>query len=220
MDVDSRKNQFKLYHCCKRRQILKCASILKSGGVIIYPTDTVYAIGCDPYLDDAVERIFEIKGRDKAKPFPILASNIEDIEKITLLDTIGKRLAKIFWPGALTIVSTLIDTRISTKVTAGKKTIAVRVPNNKCTIALLRHCKYLVGTSANNSGEKPYNSTSEVILSSLRGFDAILDGGNMKQPESTILDLSGPVPQITREGVISSEEIARVLSECELGYGF
>jgi len=77
----------------------------------------------------------------------------------------------------------------------------------------LKHCKYLVGTSANKSGENPSNSISEVILSSLRGFDAILDGGNNRQGSaSTILDLSGHVPKIIREGAISSEEIARVLS--------
>jgi len=212
MERDFRKNEFTVYRCCKRSEILKCASIVKTGGVIIYPTDTVYGIGCDPYSDEAVKRIFEIKGRNKANPFPILASNIQDIEKITLLGENAKRLAMAFWPGALTIISTLIDKRISTNVTAGKTTVGVRVPNNKCAMTLLKHCKYLVGTSANNSGEKPCNSISEVISSPLRGFDAVLDGGHTKQGESTILDLSEPVPRITREGVISSDEINRVLS--------
>jgi L-threonylcarbamoyladenylate synthase len=206
-------NKFKVYQCNKRGHTLKCASIVKTGGVIVYPTDTVYGIGCNPYLEEAVERIFEIKGRNKTNPFPILASNLQDIEKIALLGKIGKQLAKIFWPGALTIISTLIDTRISTKVTAGKTTVGVRVPDNKCAVALLKHCKYLVGTSANKSGENPSNSISEVILSSLRGFDAILDGGNIRQGSaSTILDLSGRVPKIIREGAITSEEIASVLS--------
>jgi L-threonylcarbamoyladenylate synthase len=213
MERGSGNNKFKVYQCNKRGHTLKCASIVKTGGVIVYPTDTVYGIGCNPYLEEAVERIFEIKGRNKTNPFPILASNLQDIEKIALLGKIGKQLAKIFWPGALTIISTLIDTRISTKVTAGKTTVGVRVPNNKCTVALLKHCKYLVGTSANKSGENPANSISEVILSSLRGFDAILDGGNIRHGSaSTILDLSGRVPKIIREGAISSEEIARVLS--------
>lgn len=213
MERESRNNKFKLYQCNKRGHTLKCASIVKTGGVIVYPTDTVYGIGCNPYLEESVERIFEIKGRNKANPFPILASNLQDIEKIALLGKIGKQLAKIFWPGALTIISTLIDTRISTKVTAGKTTVGVRVPDNKCTVALLKHCKYLVGTSANKSGENPSKSISEVILSSMRGFDAILDGGNIRNGSaSTILDLSGRVPKIIREGAISSEEIAKVLS--------
>jgi L-threonylcarbamoyladenylate synthase len=213
MERGSGNNKFKVYQCNRRGHTLKCASIIKTGGVIVFPTDTVYGIGCNPYLEEAVERIFEIKGRNKTNPFPILASNLQDIEKIALLGKIGKQLAKIFWPGALTIISTLIDTRISTKVTAGKTTVGVRVPNNKCAVALLKHCKYLVGTSANKSGENPSNSISEVILSSLRGFDAILDGGNIRQGSaSTILDLSGRVPKIIREGAITSEEIARVLS--------
>jgi L-threonylcarbamoyladenylate synthase len=213
MERGSGNNKFKVYQCNKRGHTLKCALIVKTGGVIVYPTDTVYGIGCNPYLEEAVERIFEIKGRNKTNPFPILASNLQDIEKIALLGKIGKQLAKIFWPGALTIISTLIDTRISTKVTAGKTTVGVRVPDNKCAVALLKHCKYLVGTSANKSGENPSNSISEVILSSLRGFDAILDGGNIRQGSaSTILDLSGRVPKIIREGAITSEEIARVLS--------
>lgn len=127
METDFRKNEFTVYRCCKREEILKCASIVKTGGVIVYPTDTVYGIGCDPFLDEAVERIFEIKGRNKANPFPILASNIQDIEKITLLGENGKRFTMAFWPGALTIISTLIDTRISTNVTAGKTTVGVRV---------------------------------------------------------------------------------------------
>jgi L-threonylcarbamoyladenylate synthase len=213
MERGSGNNKFKVYQCNKRGHTLKCASIVKTGGVIVYPTDTVYGIGCNPSLEEAVERIFEIKGRNKTNPFPILASNLQDIEKIALLGKIGKQLAKIFWPGALTIISTLIDTRISTKVTAGKTTVGVRVPNNKCAVALLKHCKYLVGTSANKSGENPSNSISEVILSSLRGFVAILDGGNIRQGSaSTILDLSRRVPKIIREGAITSEEIARVLS--------
>ncbi len=213
MERGSGNNKFKVYQCNKRGHTLKCASIVKTGGVIVYPTDTVYGIGCNPYLEEAVERIFEIKGRNKTNPFPILASNLQDIEKIALLGKIGKQLANILLPCALTIISTLIDTRISTKVTAGKTTVGVRVPDNKCAVALLKHCKYLVGTSANKSGENPSNSISEVILSSLRGFDAILDGGNIRQGSaSTILDLSGRVPKIIREGAISSEEIARVLS--------
>jgi len=216
LETGLRKNKFTVYCCSKRGHTLKCASIVKAGGVIVYPTDTVYGIGCNPYLEEAVERVFEIKGRNKAKPFPILASNIQDVEKIALLGKIGKRLATKFWPGALTIISTLLDTRISTQVTAGKTTIGVRVPNNKCTFALLKYCKYLVGTSANKSGQMPSNSVSEVILSSLKGFDAILDGGNMKQGrQSTILDLSGRIPKIIREGAISSEAIDRVLSISE-----
>jgi len=194
----------------------KCGSIVKDGGILVYPTDTVYGIGCNPYLDEAVERVIEIKGRSRTKPFPVLASNIHYVEKIALLGKIGKHLATIFWPGALTIISPLLDPKISKYVTGGKSTIGVRVPKNKCTAALLKHCKYIVGTSANESGKIPSKSVSEVILSSLRGFDAILDGGKIKKGgESTVLDLTASVPKLIREGAISSNEISKVLS----GYG-
>ncbi|MFL6317906.1 MAG: L-threonylcarbamoyladenylate synthase, partial [Nitrososphaeraceae archaeon] len=193
--------------------IYKCASIVTSGGIIVYPTDTIYGIGCNPYNDSSVQRIFKIKGRNQKKPLPILASSIEDVEKIVSLDKIGKLLARKYWPGALTIVSTLRDKNISIKLTAGKKTIGVRIPNNKCTLMLLKHCKYLVGTSANRSGEKPPKSASEVMSSSLDDFDALLDGGTVEKGiESTIVDISDSTsPKVIREGAIRSEEVYKVL---------
>ncbi|MFL6411196.1 MAG: L-threonylcarbamoyladenylate synthase [Nitrososphaeraceae archaeon] len=202
------------YNCSNNIDIYKCASIVTSGGIIVYPTDTIYGIGCNPYNDSSVQRIFKIKGRNQKKPLPILASSIEDVEKIVSLDKIGKLLARKYWPGALTIVSTLRDKNISIKLTAGKKTIGVRIPNNKCTLMLLKHCKYLVGTSANRSGEKPPKSASEVMSSSLDDFDALLDGGTVEKGiESTIVDISDSTsPKVIREGAIRSEEVYKVLT--------
>jgi L-threonylcarbamoyladenylate synthase len=129
------------------------------------------------------------------------------------LDKVGKLLAMKYWPGGLTIISPIKDENISTKVTAGKMSIGVRIPDNKCILSLLRHCKYLVGTSANKSGENPSKSSSEVISSSLHGFDALLDGGTVeKGVESTIVDLLDSTPKIIREGAITSQEIYRVLA--------
>jgi L-threonylcarbamoyladenylate synthase len=201
------------YNCSDSIDIYKCASIVTSGGIIVYPTDTIYGIGCNPYNDSSVQRIFKIKGRNQKKPLPILASSIEDVEKIVSLDKIGKLLARKYWPGALTIVSTLRDKNISIKLTAGQKTIGVRIPNNKCTLMLLKHCKYLVGTSANRSGEKPPKSASEVMSSSLDDFDALLDGGTVEKGiESTIVDISDSTsPKVIREGAIRSEEVYKVL---------
>lgn len=213
MGTTNKKSQFIIFNCSKYIDILKCASLVMSGGVIVYPTDTIYGIGCNPYNDKSVERIFEIKGRDKRSSLPILASNIKDIEKVVLLDKVGKLLAMKYWPGGLTIISPIKDENISTKVTAGKMSIGVRIPDNKCILSLLRHCKYLVGTSANKSGENPSKSSSEVISSSLHGFDALLDGGTVeKGVESTIVDLLDSTPKIIREGAITSQEIYRVLA--------
>jgi L-threonylcarbamoyladenylate synthase len=199
---------------CSGNGIAKCAYIVKSGGVIVFPTDTIYGIGCDPYNDSAVKRIFKIKGRDENKPLPVLMCSTEDAEKIVLLGRAGKLLASKYWPGALTIVAPLNDKRISAKVTARSKNLAVRVPDNECVLSLLRQCKYLVGTSANLSGEKPFQSAHEVLESSLEGFDALLDGGIAeKGMGSTIIDITGAKTRILREGAIKVGEVWELLGE-------
>lgn len=190
----------------------KCASIVKRGGVVVFPTDTIYGIGCDPYNDAAVERIFRIKGRDEKKPLPVLAYSAQDAEKLIALGRTGMALAKKYWPGALTIVAPITDNRISPMVTAGSMNLAARVPANRCVLSLLKHCKYLVGTSANLSGQKSLKSVKEVLGSGLAGFDALLDGGAVeKGVESTIVDVAGATPKVVREGAIKAEEIYRSL---------
>ena len=199
---------FKILKCNERNDITKCASIVKNGGVIVFPTDTLYGIGCDPYDEKAVDKIFKIKNRDKINPLPILASSVVDIERIVLLSRTAKKLAQIYWPGALTIIVPLIDKKISDNLRAGKMSVGVRVPNNVCVLSLLKDCKYLTGTSANKSGEPGCKSFSEVLSSSLRGFDAILDGGEVEEGvQSTIVDLTGHHPRVIREGAIVSQAI-------------
>lgn len=190
----------------------KCASIVKRGGVVVFPTDTIYGIGCDPYNDAAVKRIFRIKGRDEKKPLPVLAYSAQDAEKLIALGRTGMALAKKYWPGALTIVAPITDNRISPIVTAGSMNLAARVPANRCVLLLLKHCKYLVGTSANLSGQKSLKSVKEVLGSGLAGFDALLDGGAVeKGVESTVVDVAGATPKVVREGAIKAEEIYRSL---------
>ena len=203
---------FKILKCNERNDITKGASIVKNGGVIVFPTDTLYGIGCDPYDEKAVDKIFKIKNRDKINPLPILASSVADIERIVLLSRTAKKLAQIYWPGALTIIVPLIDKKISDNLRAGKMSIGVRVPNNICALSLLKDCKYLTGTSANKSGEPGCKSFSEVLSSSLRGFDAVLDGGEVEERvQSTIVDLTGQHPRVIREGAIASQAIYATL---------
>ena len=213
MPKKTKKLPFKILKCNEQNDITKGASIVKNGGVIVFPTDTLYGIGCDPYNEKAVDKIFKIKNRDKTNPLPILASSIVDIEKIVLLDRTAKKLAQIYWPGALTIIVPLIDKKISDNLRAGKMSIGVRVPNNICALSLLKDCKYLTGTSANKSGEAGCKSFSEVLSSSsLRGFDAILDGGEVEEKvQSTIVDLTGQHPRVIREGAIVSQAIFATL---------
>ena len=195
---------------CSDEAVASCALVVKNGGVVVYPTDTIYGIGCDPYNDLAVKRIFSIKGRDEKKPLPVLTHSMQNAERIVSLGTTGRTLAKRCWPGALTIVAPIIDRRISPLIMAGSSTLAVRVPANNCVLMLLNHCRYLVGTSANLSGKRGLTSAQEVLDSQLEGYDALLDGGTVeKGVESTIVSIEGK-PKILREGAIKSREVSQL----------
>jgi L-threonylcarbamoyladenylate synthase len=196
---------------CSEDAVASCALVVKNGGVVVYPTDTIYGIGCDPYNDLAIKRIFTIKGRNEKKPLPILTYRMQDAERIVSLGTTGRTLAERYWPGALTIVAPIIDHRISPRILAGSPSLAVRVPANNCVLLLLSHCTYLVGTSANLSGERALKSAQEVLDSRLDGYDALLDGGTVEKGiESTIVSVEGK-PKILREGAIKSREILRLV---------
>ncbi|HEX6068045.1 MAG TPA: Sua5/YciO/YrdC/YwlC family protein, partial [Nitrososphaera sp.] len=94
---------------CSDSGIQRCAQIVKDGGVVVFPTDTVYGIGCDPHNDAAVRRVFSIKDREEKKPLPVLVGSVDDAEKIVTLGQKGRALAERLWPGALTIVAPLKD---------------------------------------------------------------------------------------------------------------
>ena len=112
---------------------------LNNNGVIIFPTDTVYGIGCNPYSTKAVERIYQIKQRDETKPLPILGYSKDELSKIVFFDEKSSKLADKFWPGELTLVLMIKDKKLKETMNLSNK-IAVRVPNNKCVLSLLKEC--------------------------------------------------------------------------------
>lgn len=197
---------------CSEKNIAVAADSVKKGSVVVYPTDTVYGMGCDPYNDSAVHMIFRIKGRMEGKALPLLCSSVKHASRIAKLNENAMKLAGQFWPGALTLIAELIDDRISSKVTAGTNTIGVRVPDNQCALQLIDKCGgVLVGTSANRSGYSPAKSAAEV-LETLDGFDILLDGGKtLLGIESTVLDVSAEKIALVREGYITYKSIERVL---------
>jgi L-threonylcarbamoyladenylate synthase len=195
---------------CTDEGISQCVGILKQGGVAVFPTDTVYGIGCDPYNQSAVDRVFSIKRRDKNKALPVLVGSISDAEVLVDLGKDGRRLATAYWPGPVTIVAPLREYALSSKITAGTNNLGVRVPAGKCVCGLLQCCRFLVGTSANVSGDPSPKSAEDIIKSRLSGFDILLDGGRVGAGrESTILDIASR--RVIREGAVSTEEILKVL---------
>ena len=98
-----------IFDCTLRENISRCVDIVRGGGVIAFPTDTVYGIGCDPFNDEASQRVFVIKGRDLNKPLPVLTATTEDVRNLAHMDRRADLLAGRYWPGRLTLVCPLLD---------------------------------------------------------------------------------------------------------------
>jgi len=196
---------------CTEKGVRDGSEAIKNGAVVVFPTDTVYGIGCDPSNEAAVNRIFDIKGRDEKKALPLLVYGIEDARKVVALGKNGELLAQKYWPGALTIIAPLIGgSELSPSMLAGSKTLGVRVPTGRCITLLLSKCRYLVGTSANISGKKSPVSAQEIIDSGLEGFQILLDGGRVEKGiESTIVDVTSG--RVVREGAIKASEVNALL---------
>ena len=194
---------------CDNEGIGKSVKVFNEGGIVVFPTDTVYGIGCDPYNKSAVEKIFKIKSRSITKSLPVLTDSIQTAEKIVNFDRLTKKIAEKYWPGPLTLILTVIDEEIKKSLSLDEK-IAIRVPNHKCTLKLLEKCKFLVGSSANISGDSPYTNP-ENCYKNLQGFDIFVDGGIItSKGESTIIEIKNEEIKIIREGSLTKEEISQL----------
>jgi len=196
-----------------RDNLLTASRIVRSGGLIVYPTDTVYGLGCDPFNVTAVKRVFRVKG-ERGKPLPILASSIDHVEKIASLSPKAEKIARWFWPGPLTLIVPKKPI-LPEVVTCNLNSVGVRVPNHAVALRLINLSNgLLVGTSANKTGEKPPQTAHEAARQLGEEVDAILDGGSTTLGvSSTIVDLTPKKPRILREGPISFKEISEVLSQ-------
>jgi L-threonylcarbamoyladenylate synthase len=192
-----------------QKQVEQAIIILKQGGVVACPTDTVYGVGAAINIEPAVKRVYQIKGRAYNKPLPILLADKSQIAEVAeVVPPIAWLLVEKFMPGALTIVLPKAES-VSDIVTAGRKTIALRIADHSIPIAIVRGLGVpIVGTSANLSG-KPSALTAEEVYAQLGDkVDLIIDGGRCPGGrESTIVDLTGETPLILREGAISREEL-------------
>ena len=191
---------------CDKEGIEKASQIINQGGVVIFPTDTVYGIGCDPYNKASIEKIYKIKSRCITKSVPVLTYSIETAERIAQFDQLAEKIVKKFWPGPLTIILKVTDEKIKKSLNLKNK-IAIRVPDHKCTLELLKKCNYLVGTSANISGDLPYTNPKE-CLKKMQDYDVFVDGGMItSNGESTIIEIENEEIKIIREGSLTKEEI-------------
>lgn len=204
--------------------IIRAASILRAGGLVAFPTETVYGLGANALDPGAVTRIFEAKGRPSDNPLIVHLFSFEGVELLTgpLPADLGTRLEALaarFWPGPLTLVLPRAAA-VPDRVTAGLDTVAIRVPNHSVALELLRQAGRPVAAPSANLSGRPSPTRAEHVIEDLSGrVEAILDGGPTGIGlESTVLDLTAPVPTILRPGGVSRGDLALLLGEVAVGY--
>lgn len=188
-------------------------SILQKGGVIAYPTETVYGLGANIYYEKAVRRIFQLKKREPNKPLSIMISSFEEVEELCQkMPEYGRHLMEVFWPGPLTLIFKASD-KVPKYLISKDQKIGLRMPNHPITKALMKlHHQPVTSTSANITGAKDAVNVQDVKKSFGDNIDLIIDGGecNVKIP-STVLDVTGNKPEFVRAGAISSSRIKEIM---------
>jgi len=195
-----------------QQQVEQGISILKQGGIVAFPTDTVYGLGACIGIRYAVERVYRVKERPRSMALPLLLADASQIGEVAEpVPQIAWLLADKFLPGALTMVLHKSES-VPDIITAGGASIAVRIPAHPVPVALAEGLGApIIGTSANLSG-RPSTLTADEVYSQFGDkIDLVIDGGRCPGGrESTIVDVTGETPVVLREGAISGEELRRV----------
>ena len=195
----------------KKDDHLKAMTALRKGQPIIYPTDTLYALGVDIYNQSAVRKIFEIKKRPLTVPLPVAVHSVEAIDKIACMNTIAQRVCETFLPGSITIILKK-KSMVPDIVTGGSHTIAVRVPNHPIAKRLLSEFGPITVTSANIHKKKTHGIIKDILKQLKTDIPVCLHDGRLEGIPSTIVDFSKTKPRIVREGSITAKEVWNVIS--------
>ncbi len=192
---------------CDDACVSEVVSVWRSGGLVVYPTDTVYGLGADAENEAAVLKVYEIKGREREKPLTIAVSDFEMLEKYAVLNEVSRELVRHFLPGKVTFILPKTE-RVLDSV--NPRAIGVRIPDLDLTRHLIRSFgRAVTATSANRSGSPPKRDPREVAEEI--EADLILDYGVLPPSKpSTVVDLTGERPVLVREGDVPFEEILKV----------
>ncbi|MBV9209331.1 MAG: threonylcarbamoyl-AMP synthase [Acidobacteria bacterium] len=188
------------------------SQVIAAGGLIAYRTDTLYGLGADPFNPLALNLLKALKGRDDGKPILVIISESREADRfLAMKSKLFEAVTARHWPGALTIVSRARE-EVPDELTAGTKTIGVRLPDDSQVRELVRACGgSLTATSANPSGFAPAQTAQQVASYFSNGLDLIIDGGqSLSDKPSTVLDVSADVPRLIREGVITREQLLEI----------
>lgn len=192
--------------------------ILRRGGLVAFPTETVYGLGANAMDGQAIAGIFKAKGRPADNPLIVHVASPETVgELVSNVPSVAKELMKAFWPGPLTIILP-VGKAVPAEVTAGLNTVAVRMPRHPVALGLIRAAGVPVAAPSANTSGRPSPTTAQHVLTDLAGrIDMVLDGGPAGVGvESTVLDLTALVPVVLRPGGVTPEDLGRVLGTVEV----
>jgi L-threonylcarbamoyladenylate synthase len=198
-------------------KLKEAGKLIREGGLVVFPTETVYGLGADALNEDAVKEIFKAKGRPQDNPLIVHISSMSQLDGLVEeISEKAKDLAERFWPGPLTILFKKSG-RIPYETTAGLETVAVRMPDNEIALKLIEYSERPIAAPSANTSGRPSPTKAEHVLEDLAGkVDIVIDGGATGVGlESTVIDVSTEVPVILRPGGITREQILEVMPEAE-----
>lgn len=185
----------------QQRLIAQVAAALQDGAVIAYPTDTTYGIGCSIFSKKGIEKIYQMKQRDKKKPFSFICASLSEVSKYAQMSNFAFRQMRRLLPGPYTFVleaTGLVPELVQTK----QKTVGIRIPDNKICLDLVTALGHpLITTSANLSGEDPIGDPRDLFDSMKKQLDIVVDGGLLPPDVSSVVSLLNDIPMVLRKGV-------------------
>jgi tRNA threonylcarbamoyl adenosine modification protein (Sua5/YciO/YrdC/YwlC family) len=185
----------------QQRLIARVGDVLREGGVIAYPTDTTYGIGCSIFNKRGIEKIYLFKQREKKKPFSFICADLSEVARYARVSNYAFKILRRFLPGPYTFVmeaTSIVPDLLLTR----QKTVGIRIPDNRICSAIVKELEHpIITTSANRSGEEPIGDPSMVELELGSELDIVIDGGALTADVSSIISLIGDVAVVLREGV-------------------
>jgi len=184
----------------QKRLTRKVVDVLEQGGVIGYPTDTVYGVGCDLFNPEAIQKIHRLKKMDEKKPLSFICSDLKDISRYAFVSNYAYKIMKRLLPGAYTFI--LKATKLVPKIAQTKqKTVGIRIPDNMICLALVKELGHpIISTSVNKPNEGLYNDPAEIEERFGKQLDLVIDGGVIVAEHSSIIDLTDDFPKVIRVG--------------------
>ena len=194
----------------KLKEVAKC---IRDGGIVVFPTETVYGIGVNGLNEKAIENLYNVKQRPKGKPINLLVNGIKMIEDVANgISEIERKIIETFCPGPITIILNK-KSIVPNSVTAGGNTVGVRIPANQIAISLINYANCPIATPSANISGKPSGTNIQMIMNDFKdNVDFYIDGGESRLGKpSTIVQIIDEIPHILRQGSITKEEIEKVI---------